>query len=208
MKGKDMNVGGTRAPFVRAVWRRGSVSLAALVVVVSGVAACAGGASHSPAIPSAGGTSTASPSAGSGAQAGGLLAYASCMRSHGVPNFPDPTGSGGFNDKRAVVSALQAVSNAQADAAQTACQNLLPAGGLSGQANPTITAQEQQDYLNAAACMRSHGITNFPDPTFSDGHVSLSIPSSINTNSTQFTQTAQICTKLIPAGLPYSRPGG
>jgi hypothetical protein len=56
--------------------------------------------------------------------------------------------------------------------------------------------------------MRSHGITNFPDPVFSDGNVNLPIPSSIDTHSTQFTQAAQTCTKLIPAGLPYSRPGG
>ena len=30
------------------------------------------------------------------ARAPGLLAYASCMRSHGVPNFPDPGGKGGI----------------------------------------------------------------------------------------------------------------
>jgi hypothetical protein len=48
--------------------------------------------------------------------------------------------------------------------------------------------------------MRSHGITNFPDPTFPDNHFSLSIPSSIDTQSPQFTQVAQICTRLIPLG--------
>ncbi len=131
------------------------------------------------------------------------------MRSHGVPNFPDPGSSGGIDDKRAVVSALQQVSNSQAEAAQSACRHLLPPGGsLSGQASQPVTAQDQQDYLKAAACMRSHGITNFPDPTFSGGSVSLRIPSSIDTKSTQFTRAAQTCTKLIPRGLPYSRPGG
>ena len=55
--------------------------------------------------------------------------------------------------------------------------------------------------------MRSHGITNFPDPTFSGGRVNLSIPPSIDTSSRQFTQAAQTCTKLIPAGLPYSGSG-
>ncbi len=129
------------------------------------------------------------------------------MRSHGVPNFPDPTASGGI-PKPAVVSAFQAVGNAQAQAAQNACNHLLPAGGLSGQASQTVTAQDQQDYLNAAACMRSHGITNFPDPVFSNGHVNLNIPSSIDSKSPQFTQAAQTCTKLIPAGLPYSRGSG
>jgi hypothetical protein len=79
---------------------------------------------------------------------------------------------------------------------------------LSGQPSQTITAQDQQDYLKAAACLRSHGITNFPDPTFSDGTVKFDIPSSIDTHSTQFIPAAQICAKLIPAGLPYSKPEG
>ena len=53
----------------------------------------------------------------------GALAYARCMRSHGVTNFPDP-GTSETNDKEAVVSALQAVSNSQAQAAQTACMHV------------------------------------------------------------------------------------
>ena len=57
--------------------------------------------------------------------------------------------------------------------------------------------------------MRSHGIANFPDPTFPGGHVNLPhIPSSIDTKSRQVTQAAQTCTKLIPAGLPYSGDSG
>jgi hypothetical protein len=126
------------------------------------------------------------------------------MRSHGVSNFPDPTSSGGI-PKSGVISAEGAVSSAQVDAAQNACKRLLPAGSsLSGKPIQTITTQDQQDYLKAAACLRSHGITNFPDPTFSDGAVHFDIPSSIDTHSTQFTQAQQICQKLIPAGLPGS----
>jgi hypothetical protein len=133
------------------------------------------------------------------------------MRAHGVPNFPDPSasGTGGINDKRAVVSALEAVSKAQGDAAQNHCAHLLPAGGLSGRATQPVTVQDQQYYLNAVACMRAHGITNFPDPVFSGGGVSFSIGSSgIDTNSPQYTQANQICRKLIPAGLPDSESGG
>lgn len=184
--------------------RRWSVSLAALLAAVLGVAACGGGSPNSPGVARGPTTTAAGHPAGSSTQAGGLLAYAACMRSHGVPNFPDPTGSGGLS-KPAVVSALQAVSNSQGEAAQNACGHLLPAGGsLSGQPTQTITAQQQQDYLNAAACMRSHGVTGFPDPTFSDGHVSLDIPSSIDSHSAQFTRARQTCEKLIPVGLPYS----
>lgn len=144
-----------------------------------------------------------SPNAGGSANSSSAVAYSRCVRSHGVPDFPDPDSSGQI-PKEAVIRALRGVSDSRARAATNACANLNPAG----QGGPTLTAQEQQDYLKAASCMRSHGITNFPDPTFPGGRVNLSIPSSIDTKSRQFTQAAQTCTKLIPAGLPYSRPGG
>lgn len=192
--GGEVNVHGPvrHTPGARG-WQRWAAPLATVSVAGLVVAGCGGGSPHP-------------PSASASTQAGGLLAYSSCMRSHGVPNFPDPSGNGEIS-KRAVVSALQAVGSSQARTASDACESLLPGGSLSGQADPTITSQEQRDYLNAAACMRSHGITGFPDPTFPDGHFSLSIPSSIDTNSPQFTQAAQVCTRLIPAGLPDSRPG-
>jgi hypothetical protein len=194
-------------------WRRRlrRAGVMAGVVLAGGlaVAACGGGPS-TPGVATGSTTTTAATSAGGSTHATGLLAYSSCMRSHGVPNFPDPTSSGGINNKRAVVSALQAVSTAQANSAQNACQHLLPPGGsLSGRAIQTVTAQDQQYYLNAVACMRSHGITNFPDPVFSGGSVSFSIDGSgIDTNSRQFTRANQICRKLIPAGLPDSGSGG
>ena len=154
------------------------------------------------------GGSPSSTGSGSSPNAGGsansqALAYSRCVRSHGVPGFPDPENNGQI-PKDAVVRALRRLSDSRAKAATAACANLNP----TGQGGPTLTAQQQQDYLRAAACMRSHGITGFPDPTFPGGRVSLSIPSSIDTKSRQFTQAAQTCTKLIPAGLPYSRPGG
>ena len=123
------------------------------------------------------------------------------MRTHGVPGFPGPD-SGGQIPK--ITSGQQVgVSDSVLTAARGACQDLWPY-----QAPPTLTDHERQDYLRAAACMRSHGITNFPDPTFSGGGVSFSIPSSIDTTSRQFTQDRQTCTRLIPAGLPDSSGAG
>ena len=140
-------------------------------------------------------------------QATGLVAYASCMRSQGVQSFPDPVGSGGI-PKEAVVSAFRQVSTSKGATAQNDCRHLLPAGGsLSGQVSQPITAKDQQDYLKAAACMRSHGFSDFPDPKFHNNSVQVNIPSSINQNSSQFTRAATICTKLIPAGLPGTHRG-
>jgi hypothetical protein len=130
------------------------------------------------------------------------------MRTHGVPNFPDPTSNGGI-PKDEVISAFRAVSNSQVQAASQTCAHLLPAGGsLSGQATEAVPLQDRQDYLKAAACMRSHGITNFPDPIFSGGNVDFPIPPGINSSSTQFSQARQACQRFIPAGLPDSGPAG
>jgi hypothetical protein len=127
------------------------------------------------------------------------------MRSHGVPNFPDPDGSGQI-PKQAVVSAARSVSDSQFRAAGNACAYLAP-NGL-GPAPVTVTAQDQQDYLRAAACMRSHGIANFPDPSFSGGSVHFTVPPGIDPSSPQFAQARQTCQRLIPAGLPYSGSNG
>jgi hypothetical protein len=124
------------------------------------------------------------------------------MRAHGLPKFPDPT-SGGVFDK----SVLQQMgySTSQLRAVQDGpCKNILPTTAPSAPNSGTITAQQQQDYIDAVACMRSHGFTNFPDPTFSGGHVTLTPPPGVDTSSTQFTHAQHICQQLIPAGLPYS----
>jgi hypothetical protein len=129
------------------------------------------------------------------------------MRIHGVPNFPDPSSRGGV-PKSAVIAALNAVSGSQSQHAQNACSHLLPAGGsLSGQPNPTVTLEQEQYYLKAAACMRAHGITNFPDPIFPGGHVELPDHGDIDEHTVQYTQANETCRKLIPAGLPDSDQG-
>jgi len=203
----------SRRPRWRSHWRPAVLVTAGALAASASVAACGGGGgSTGPGVAAASRT-TAPISHSAGGSAGsvkgtGLLAYSSCMRAHGVPNFPDPAGEGGI-PKQGVVSAFQHVSNSQADGAQSACARLLPPGGsLSGRAVQPVTAQDEQDYLKAASCMRWRGITDFPDPTFAAGTVNLHIPSTVDTNSRQFDQARRICQKLIPRGLPYSGSEG
>jgi hypothetical protein len=179
--------------------RPGRARAAAVMIVLATALPAAACSSGSPSSAGASG----SPQAGGSADSSSGLAYSRCVRAHGVPGFPDP-GSGGQLSKQAVVTALRAVSDSRAAAATGACARLNPAG----QENPVLTAQDQQDYLRAVACMRSHGITGFPDPTFPGGHLDLQIPASIDTTSRQFTRAAQTCTKLIPAGLPHNSGSG
>jgi hypothetical protein len=131
------------------------------------------------------------------------LAFARCMRSHGLVKWPDPI-SGGVFDKTTLRQTGYSVSQVRA-VEDGPCNHLL--GGVSHQ-GPTITAADRVDYLKAAACMRTHGFPGFPDPTFQDSGVQLTMPSSINQDSSRFRNAATTCTKLIPAGLPYTRPRG
>src|ERR1700691_4035281 len=95
----------------------------------------------------------------SASAASGPLKEARCMRSHGVPNFPDPKPGG--------PSVVPNGINPQAPAfrsAHKACAQLLDGGG-SG--SPAGLASEKLGLLSLAKCMRLHGFPNFPDPTTS-----------------------------------------
>jgi hypothetical protein len=97
------------------------------------------------------------------------------MRSHGVPNFPDPDpGSGGAIPK--ADAQRLGVSTSQLQGAQQACQHLLPntGGSLEQQTEQCISTSNcsqalVQQILTAerklAQCMRSHGVPKYPDPT-------------------------------------------
>jgi len=90
--------------------------------------------------------------------------------------------------------------NPNFQSAQQACRKLLPGGGPGEGSNHQISPQEQSQYLKAAACIRSHGIPNFPDPTFSGGGVHVS-QKGINLHSPQARAAEEACQSLIPGGL-------
>jgi hypothetical protein len=82
------------------------------------------------------------------------------MRKHGVPNFPDPDGSGRIRLTSGVRNGQKTgvdVNSPQFRKAQQACQKLQPNGGSP---NRQEQAQEQQAMLNFARCMRAHGVPN------------------------------------------------
>ena len=120
-----------------------------LVAVLVGVAVVVAGC---------GGDSTAGVAA-PGSAPDRALAFSRCMRSHGVPNFPDPTGAGTI--PKLTLPQL-GVGDAQFQTAQTACRSLIPNGG-----QPTQAALQQSwsDDRTFARCMRSHGVPSWPDPT-------------------------------------------
>jgi hypothetical protein len=124
------------------------------------------------------------------------LNYAQCMRTHGVPSFPDPSPGGGFRIS---------VGSEPSSHALAACQKLLL--GLSALGSgPPATAAALAEMLKVSQCMRRHGISDFPDPTTSipsdragvgeiadrDG-VILIFPRGFDQQSAEFTRAAAAC---------------
>jgi hypothetical protein len=185
--------------------------LIAGLVALALLAAGCGGASKKPTVAhlgssattgtsasgSAGGSSSSSSSSASPQSQ--AVAYSGCMREHGVPNFPDPqVTTNGSGVKMAMRATPGLTSNPHFQSAEKACRRLLPEGGPDS--NRQISPQEQSQYLKAAACIRSHGIPNFPDPTFSGGGVHVS-KQGLDLHSPQVHAAEEACQSLIPGGL-------
>lgn len=129
------------------------VSVIALFGAGCGSHAATGSASNTGAASSA---SSASASTGASAQATKRekgVKFAECVRAHGVPHFPDPNATGDFNFG-------VDVSAATFTAAVNACKSLQPPGTLSSHRS----AKQQSAALKFAACVRAHGVPDFPDP--------------------------------------------
>jgi hypothetical protein len=145
---------------------------AAAVVLGAAVAGCSGG-STSPTVPSLGAGTATTVAQTAGSSSGGAtplakaLAYARCMRSHGIPSFPDPvpTPSGGYGFRTAGIDPRAAVFQS----ATTACEALVPGGW--GSPSRQLSPAQQQQWLHWAECIRTHGVADFADPTFSGGGV-------------------------------------
>jgi hypothetical protein len=127
-----------------------------------------------------------------------FLAFSECMRSHGVPNFPDPSSGGGIHIT--VGMGINPFSPAF-KAARAGCKRLLPGGGPGGAPSP----QARAEMMATSTCMRTHGVTDFPDPTTSppsssnysevigSGGVFLAVPNTINPDSPAYRQAAAAC---------------
>jgi hypothetical protein len=132
------------------------------------------------------------------AQPNGAVAFAACVRSHGVPNWPDPSSSGVF-DKSKLSSQQLGASTSRVQAAQRACQHLLPNSG-SGP-SPAQMQQVKAQALRFSRCVRSDGVPNFPDPA-SDGRIPDPASVGIDQGSPKFEAANQACRKYRPPYMP------
>lgn len=133
------------------------------------------------------------------------IAYSNCMRSHGVPDFPDPDSQGHI----VITSEMGAGLNPGSPAFQAAERDC-------GPFPTTVTAaQEHQQFskaLKAAICIRANGVPNYPDPKLINGVIALFFSSTVNPSSPAFQKAAKKCGYRLPSGLigagPPSSAGG
>jgi hypothetical protein len=146
------------------------------------------------AIASCGSSSNPHTAGGGGGAAQGIK-FADCMRSHGVPTFPDPSDTGGGIQ-------LPQGSSPALEAAVRDCRALQPRGTGPSQA----TGQQKAMMLHLSQCMRAHGVTGFPDPVgslpsspaglslvFGLRGAVIAIPDMIDPQSPTFKQAAKAC---------------
>jgi hypothetical protein len=147
-----------------------------------------------------------------------------CMRTHGVPDFPDPSANGGTKIQASQSSSGQSSINVDGHAlnesapafqhAMNQCQKYAPQG-------PPISAAQlakvRVGALAMAKCMRAHGVTNFPDPDVStgpNGHgISITLGAKaagsgadLNPNSPAFQAAQKICQPLMKSALSLGKP--
>lgn len=144
---------------------------------------------------------------GSSTQAAALYhKLGQCIRSHGLPDFPDPvqdpqTGSWGL--PQGTATPPQYVLND--------CKSVLNQIAALGTQNNQIPASDLQSYQKWAQCMRQHGIPNWPDP---NPNGTFTLPPSLSVASVRagaYNKQQEACKKYVPAAgihfLVNSSPG-
>jgi hypothetical protein len=171
-----------------------------LLALALAIAACDGGGGKSNGVASVGGgkaTATTSPGGGQN-ELQAALNWARCMRQHGI-NLPDPQVSGDNIGQQ--LPDREVRNSAKFKAAEQACKQYLPNGA---QAPPS--AQERQQALAFARCMRQHGINNMPDPEITASGIDQQLPRRMAADDPRLKAAERACHQY--GSLPPPKPGG
>jgi hypothetical protein len=127
-----------------------------------------------------------------------MTRFAACVRSHGEPNFPDPNAQGQFSMSAVTAGGIDPRSPQLGRAVQ-ACEKDLPKGGPAA-LSPAAQAKARQQVLAFSACMRSHGVPNFPDPPSGGQAIRILPGSGIDPQSPQYQRATTSCQKYLGKG--------
>jgi hypothetical protein len=127
------------------------------------------------------------------------LAIAECMRSHGVPNFPDPTGGpggGGFSIDTSPGSSTVTINGITFSGPAFVSAEKICKLSVGGSGPAPISESAKLAALHFAECMRRHGVPNYPDPKFpAGGGILLPKLAGLNSYSPAVEQAAATCNK-------------
>jgi hypothetical protein len=159
--------------------RRRAAWLAVTLAVTVLLAAACGGGSPGPA---------ASPGQRLYQQA---RTYTDCMRSHGVPEFPEPKPGPEGTPAYPLNPPAGMLTSQGYDAAFRACLKLAVTGGRPAARYQAMASQG----LKQAECMRAHGITAYPSPATINGgiHVPDFTTLGLDTHTPQFEAAGRAC---------------
>lgn len=158
-----------------------------------------------------GASATPDPGASAAAQSSSdpyaqMLAYAQCMRAHGLASFPDPgtDGQGHYSLQiHGGPSTGLDPSSATFKAAQTACQSLMPAPPA-GAGNGANNDQAFQQMLDYSQCMRDNGVPKYPDPKRdANGGITMTVNGQelgTDPSSPTFKAAQDACRSKLPGG--------
>ena len=171
---------------------------AAAIFVTASLVVLAAACGGSPSKTDSGGTSNAGASTNTRSVNSQPLAFSHCMRANGVPNFPDPNSSGVWPKPQVEGAA----SSPQYPVAAKACGHLLPDGGPGVAPSQAVDQQIRNDMTKFAQCMRSQGVSNWPDPTLDQGRAVFDPQAAgINANSPQISAKVRECEHVFPASI-------
>jgi hypothetical protein len=147
-----------------------------------------------------------------------LLAYAECMREHGI-DMADPTYEEGDDGEVRIgigggPGARDEVDKEEFLAAETACRHFMTAVMPAGRGE--MSAEDEEKLLQFARCMREHGI-DMQDPNPNGGMVFQAEPGEggkggIDPNDPDFQAAQEACGDLLPGKIggqgPSTNEGG
>jgi hypothetical protein len=129
-----------------------------------------------------------------------------CMRANGVSDFPDPRSgpNGGgvgwpgggpvmISSDVLLIMGQRFAGPAIASAGKACKEYMAPSGP-----GPSMTEAQRVAAIKYAACMRAHGLGDFPDPTFEGGGEELNLAPGLNPQSPAVQQAAKACGLFRP----------
>ena len=142
-------------------------------------------------------TSSSGATLSKGNAGGSLVEWASCMRSHGDPNQPDPTidSHGGINIS--IPSTTASLSNAVHNGTAPCNEYLAEASAALRAGARNLTPPNQTALVSYSQCMRANGVANYPDP--GTGETMDLQSAGIDPNSPFFVRANNVCGHRIHA---------